>query len=201
MNIALLSSHSHLTSCCGPFPCALGSPAGSPPCVWSVWALSWWSADRLPSLWEEKQQRSHYDVDAGSMEQRGTAGIMAQSKAPTRAGRPLAALGGGEAGFGSSAPSSAQTDPRALRGYDGTGQWRRGRRHPGLVRVHPEIQKCKNIKRGHDDKREWYTSSSNLPFSRIFSSIKLFFCSFCIFYNIIKHADLVTHTHTYREKQ
>lgn len=63
--------------------------------------------------------------------------------APTRTGGPLAALGGGEAGFGSSAPPSAQADPRTLRGNDGAGQGRRRRRHPGLVGVHPEIQRCK----------------------------------------------------------
>lgn len=68
--------------------------------------------------------------------------------APTGTGGPLAALGGGgEAGFGSSAPSPAQADPRTLRGNDSAGQGRRRRRRPpGLVGVHPEIQRCKYIK-------------------------------------------------------
>lgn len=56
---------------------------------------------------------------------------------------PLAAFGGrGEAGFGSSAPSSAQTDPRTLGGDDGARQRGRRGRHTGLVGVHPEKQAC-----------------------------------------------------------
>lgn len=66
---------------------------------------------------------------------------------PTRTGGPLAALGGrgGEAGFGSSAPSPAQTDPGTLGGNDRAGQGRRWRRHPGLVGVHPEIHTYKDM--------------------------------------------------------
>lgn len=66
--------------------------------------------------------------------------------APTRTGAPLAGLGGGEAGFGPSAPSPAQTDPGALRGDDSAGQGRRRRRHPGLVGVHPETRRSKTVK-------------------------------------------------------
>ena len=73
-----------------------------------------------------------------------TADISDAAVVPTRTGGPLAALGGGEAGFGPPAPSAAQTDPRTLRGDDGAGQWWGGGRHPGLVRVHPEIQGCNN---------------------------------------------------------
>lgn len=91
----------------------------------------------------ERRERSRYRGDAGVMERRRETVVIV---VPTRAGGPLAALGGGgEAGFGSPAPSSAQADPRTLRGDDGAGQGGRGRRHPGLVGVHPERQRCKNI--------------------------------------------------------
>lgn len=53
--------------------------------------------------------------------------------------RALAAFGGrGEAGFGASASSSAQTDPRSLGRDDGSREGRGRRGHAGRVRIHPE---------------------------------------------------------------
>lgn len=75
----------------------------------------------------------------GAREQRGVAALVV----PTRTGGPLAALGGGgrEAGFGPPTASSAEADPRTLRGDDSAGEGGWWRRNPGLVGVHPGIQR------------------------------------------------------------